>query len=600
VVPKKSFSQRALPLLIAALIGAMVASAAWIFPNRSRPVALVTAFSITGPFDLRTREAQARLTGGWQSPLFAISRDGRRLAYSAPGNSGPLYLRTLDQLVSTPVAGTEGGTAPFFSPDGEWLGFFAGGKLKKINVRDGVSVVLCDATDGFAGVWAPNDTIVFSAAAIAGMSIIPAGGGTPVKLTSPRTSERAHRYATILPGGEHAVFVVSPTAGHPGAIDVVSITSGARTRLLDRLTPEPQGVQYASTGHLVYSQGGSLLAVKFNARELKTNGQPVTVLGAVARMSSQTAAQFALSPKGTLVYIPEFRDDRRTLTWVDLHGVQEPIPFPSRPYARPRLARDGRSVAVVVNERLDEQTNLWTGDVTRFTLSRLSGASGPRLSAAWSPDSRSLAFMTASDNHVRLLQADGIGAPQSLFELQSYGALTMWSAVDGGNLLFRLRSDIWSWSQLRRLAKPLMTTPAAENAPQLSPNGRWLAYANDDEVYVQRFSRNARRTQVSIQGGEHPLWGPDSRELYYLKQGVETATMMAITLGPADSSSAVLVSPPRELFTIALDDFDLGDREGRSHDISADGKHFLMLKRQKPDEQPRFDVIVNWASRHLP
>ena len=300
----------------------------------------VVRFVAALPVDLRV----VQRSGG----IVALSRDGAHLAHAATrAGTAQLYLRSMDQLEAKPIPGTEDVTHPFFSPDGQWLGFFAGGKLKKVSVSGGAPVILCDVySPAVTASWASDDTIVFSQPS-SFISQVPAAGGTPKALTTldSENGESQHRAPQLLPDGKTLLFTTFSPEG-PRVI-VQSLDTGERKIVLEGA----RHVRYVPTGHLVYAQAGTLMAVAFDLEQLEATGSATPILEGVMQVGGpNSAGHFAFSDTGTLVYIPSrvAASRERTLVWVDREGTVQPLAAPPRVYRQPRLSPDGQRVIVQV------------------------------------------------------------------------------------------------------------------------------------------------------------------------------------------------------------------------------------------------------------
>ena len=306
--------------------------------------------------------------------VVALSPDGTRLVYSA---NEQLYLRAMDQMEATPVRGTEGGArSPFFSPDGEWVGFWVGGQLKRVAIRGGAPVSLCEAQNPWGARWGADDTIVFGQRG-AGIMQVSADGGTPEVLVAvDGTGEVAHG-PQVLPGEEAVLFTLGDGTNWDDAQIVVhSLETGERKVLI-----EGRDARYVPTGHLVYVLDGTLLAVPFDVDELEVTGGPVPMVeGVMTGTAASGAAQFSVSDTGALVYVTGGGPGNRTLVWVDRDGSEEALAAEPRDYELPHISPDGGRLAVTV------QQDIWIWDFARATLNRFTFSPSIDRSGVWSPD----------------------------------------------------------------------------------------------------------------------------------------------------------------------------------------------------------------------
>ncbi len=527
-------------------------------------------------------------------PSLAISADGARLAFVAGrGSATRLYLRQLDRLDSVAIPGTDGAISPFFSPDGEWLGFFADRKLKKVSVSGGSPVSLIEAAGPRGATWDSNGTIVFGPFLVSGLMRVRTDGsdtGNAQAITTPEKSknEYGHRWPFALPDGRGILFSIwDGTQFGESPTGVFSSKTGEHHAVMQGATY----AQYADSGHLVYARPGELMAVPFNLDRLETTGPPVTILeGAGASSLTTGSSQFAISRNGTLAYAPGGRHSaERSLVWVDRKGKAKALPAPAQPYLSPRISPDGRRVAVGMEGR-----GAWTYDLTRDTLSLLANEK-VNTYPVWSADGKKIAFRgRGAGLNIFWTAADGSGSPEALTKdqsLQFTGALS-----PDGKFMVIVDQNLESGADIfvmplegERAKKPFLQTKANEGAPTFSPNGRWLAYTCDEsrreEVYVQPFPGPGPKIQISTGGGAEPVWARNGRELFY-RVGNK---MMAAAIRTEPQFS---VAKPQLLFE--------GDFERTpqlyttNYDVAADGEHFLMIKGNEESAPTQINVVLNF------
>jgi Tol biopolymer transport system component len=518
----------------------------------------------------------------------AISSDGTRLAYlcQSAGEPRQICVRPIHSFDVTPIRGTAGARAPFFSPDGNWIGFNANEKLQKIAITGGAPVILADAPDVRGAAWGPDGTIIFVPNAISPLFRVAATGGavTPVTTLDTATGEIAHRSPSVIPGG-----AVLYGASAPDEFNIYGFSPRTgQSRLLIRGAASPR---YAPSGHLVFWKDGSIFAAPFDATGLVLTGAPVPVVENVAGQAGAGLAHFALSDTGSLVYLHgDPYGGTRTLVWVDGRGIVEPIPAPARSYISPRISPDGRHVALIVR---DPQVDVWRYDLARATLARLTFNARLEEAPIWSPDGKSITYTTAGQAPWQILRRafDGSGVEELLFEHPHHQHAGSWTP-DGKSLLFELMpesgSDIMSASlDDRRTTRPFVQSSFRELAPVLSPDGRWVAYESNEsgrvEVYVQAYFEHGGKWQVSSNGGRDPRWTHGGRELVYRSDD----RIVALTV---ETTRTFQVTDQRLLF------------EKRDHtltleggwDVSPDGQRVLILRTDTDKETPKLDMVLNW------
>src|SRR6266581_8053661 len=348
------------------------------------------------------------------TPVVALSPDGSRLAYVA-NHSGAqqLYVRPIDHLEATAIPGTESAESPFFSPDGQWLGFFAEGKLKKVSLSGGAALDLCSAAANRGASWGPDDNIILTPSfGVSGLFRVSAAGGTPKPLTilDHKKGEFSHRWPEILPGAKAVLFTNGGGASFDDArIAVQSLETGERRTLLEGGTY----ARYVPSGHLVYAHAGGLLAVPFDLKRLEVTGTPVSILEGVSMSSLNGVAQFSFSGDGSLAYVSGgLSVGERTLLWVDRKGAAQPIPAPPRGYISPRLSPDGQRLAVGIS---GSSWGVWLYDLARGTLTRLAETLLIPF-PTWTPDGKRLTanLVRQAPLNFSWMPADGGGSAERL------------------------------------------------------------------------------------------------------------------------------------------------------------------------------------------
>jgi Tol biopolymer transport system component len=325
----------------------------------------------------------------------ALSPDGTHLAYVATqGGTQQLYLRAMDSLEATkPIPGTEGAVSPFFSPDGQWLGFFARGKLKKVSVSRGSALTLGDAKNPRGGSWGGQGTIAFAPAAVSVLQQVSDTGDTLQPLTHLEKGENSHRWPEFLPGGKAVLFAAGTSAANWSNAQVVVQPAGTGERR--NLIQAGMYPRYAPSGHLVYAQGGSLMAVPFDPQRLAITGAAVPVVEGVLQSTANGNAQYTFSATGSLVYVSGgVQATQLRLVWVSRNGAEQPLAAPARTYQIPRLSPDGRRIAVGIAE---QESQTWLYDLSREALTRLTSEGNSNQAPAWTPDGKRIAFGSNKD-----------------------------------------------------------------------------------------------------------------------------------------------------------------------------------------------------------
>jgi len=553
-------------------------------------------------FSLPTGVALPAFRSVNQFDALAISPDGSRLVFVGEQEGETrLYLRSLDRLRAEPIAGTEQGTSPFFSPDGQWLGFLASGKLKKVPAIGGPTVTLCDAASGLSGSWGPDGTIVFSDREH-GLSRVPEEGGAVERLTryDPSHGEDGYYAPQFLPGGQSVLFTIDLGTRLDQQVAVVSLRSGERTIVLQDAGP----AIYLSSGHLLFLRAGRANAVRFDAKRMQVVGSSIPILGDLWLAFFYQSVQATVSGNGVLAYLPEesMTPDRR-LVWVDRDGKAQPVTDLQRTFLEPRLSPDGSQIAVaIINERFG--TDIWKYDLAHQALTQLT-FDGRNGFPSWTPDGKHVAYysITGRQRNLYWRVPDGRSPPERLTTGDRWQAPLGWSP-DGRVLLYvdirpETRADIWGLRNgggVGNAPFPFLRTRFYEDGARFSPDGSWVAYFGDesgrDEVYVCEYPGCGRKVRISTGGGEDPAWTPDGRELIFRHQDEVYSVRV-------DHQERFKASAPRLLFRGAYD----RTASMSNYDITRDGRRFLMIRSEPRDAPARIHVVLNWLDelqRSLP
>jgi eukaryotic-like serine/threonine-protein kinase len=532
------------------------------------------------------------------TPVVAISPDGRRIAYVAGrGSQQKIYIRDIDQFTSTTLPGTDGASSPFFSPDGQWVGFVANGKLRKVMPGGGPPQTIAETNqtvNAFAvGSWERDDSIYFTPTVGVGIWRMSAAGGAPEALTTLLPTENNHRWPQLLPGGRTLLF--SAFSASDSQSYVQTLATGERRPIVNGA-----GARYLPSGHLVYVQAGTLMAIPFDVGQMKVTGAPVAVLTGVmqvTRLRSGTTInlvpQVSFSTAGTLAYVPATSRPRQSaLVWVGRDGSEQPTGATGGAYFQPRLSPDGRRVAVTVSG--EDHDDVWLYDLARETWSRFT-SEGNGGFPLWTPDGTRLTYVSDKGGRENIYwkPLDGSAGEERLISSDRSNFPFTWTR--SGVLAFvlvnpRTQQDVWTVRlDQRDKPTPFVETPYGEGAPSFSPDGRWMAYVSSEsgrnEIYVRPFPGPGEKVTISADGGNEPVWSPNGREIFYRKGDA----LMAV---PVSTGARLNIGKPQRLFerpyepTLAL---------WPNYDVTRDGERFLMLKTiEQQTTPPQINVVLNW------
>ena len=573
------------PLAILSMVFLAVAAgglAVWSLPERDPPRP-TRRFTVTLPDSERLPAALSR--------LLALSPDGQTLVYrvrrTADGQRG-LVQRPLAQFEAAPIVEATAGSVPFFSFDGQWLGFFEGGgtgALKKIAMAGGPAQTLTTLPSGFRGAhWGVDDLIVYGGLGGALMQVA-AAGGEPTVLFEPADQRRAG-YPQVLEGGEggDVLFTVTDQARVGVELHILDRATGEHRLLL----PAAAAGRVVDTGHLVFARSGALWAVPWDDARLDVIGTPVPVVEGV-RVDVLGTVQYDVAGDGTLAYIPgTAAGSERTLVWVDREGNEERLPAPAAQYVTMSVSPDGERAALAVDDGRGSM-DIWISELARGTLTRLTTDAAIDHNPLWDPEGRRVVFRSDRNGRPELFWQPADGSPPAELLLSLDEPVVdiipgSWSP-DGRTLFLSAefpdtRRDIGMVSiDGDRVWQPLLQTPAHEYAPAISPDGRWLAYSSREsgsfEVYAQRFPEMEGRQPISVGGGYRPTWSPDGDEIVYIRgpNGPPEAVMRVPVDATRDPASLV-VGQPVELFDFVYASAVAGHRY---YDLSADAERLLVI-----------------------
>jgi serine/threonine-protein kinase len=553
----------------------------WIIFKAAERTELIRRFEIPLP----PTEPVALISGN----ALAISSDGSQIAYTVRrGETTELRLRPIDRLEPTRVRGTEGAQGVFFPPAGEEIGFFSGGKLLRMSLRDSAVQPVAEAPSPRGASWG-KERILFSPHTVGGLLVIELGSAAapkPIPLADGK-DEQSLRWPSLLPDGRRAL--VTSWRADGSDIVVMDLETGEREVVVEdgsyaRVTP---------SRHLVFARENALYAAVLDERSFVPRGAPVVIVEGVQVDPITGAAFYDFSNEGTLVYAPRNEtpsgEPTGLLLLIDKNGAVQPLSAASRGYQVPRLSPTDRQLVVTLTEA--EATNVWLVELARGALSRVT-SEGNNGAAIWHPDGARVTYSSDRAGSMNLYDqpVDSSAPARRLTESPNAQFPGSWSA-DGTKLAYveshpETQLDVWIWNEKTGKGEPFLTTDANESGAVFSPDGRYIAYVSDetgDQVYVRSYPGPGGMWPISIDGGREPTWSADGSELYYRNKGWMVA--VPIETGPEFSAGA-----PQPLFEAPYDE---AGAFYANYSVTKDGE-FVMVRSDEENRAENLVVVLNW------
>jgi len=550
---------------------------------------------------LAPEKATFVLTGNNAGPPM-LSPDGLRVAFVAKNADGKqvLYIRPLNSMVAQPMSGTDGATYPFWSADSRYVAFFAAAKLNKVDASGGPPQALCDAPSGRGGSWNSTGTIVFAPDATSGLARVDAAGGTRVALTTLDAKETSHRWPNFLPDDKHFLYFAHGAVGQDSGIYLAALDSKDRKLLLRN----DSNAIYAAPGYLLFVRDNTLMTQRFNLRGLALEGEAKPVADHVAVNTDTWRSVLTASASGELLYQHGAAGGGSQLFWYDASGKQGEAVLPeTADYYNPALSPDASKLTFVLES--SGVGDIWVVDLARHTKTRITF--GPQYSSwpVWWPDGKSIVFsygLSSAGESLYRQNADGTGTKEKLLETPGIRTVPYSISPDGryiGYMRIDPKSntdiDIWALPMFpdksgEQKPFPVVATNFTDVAPSFSPDGKWLAYANNEtgrqEVYIQPFPSGAGRWQVSTAGGTRAKWRKDGKELFFFSPEQQ---VMAVDV--TQKGASLQLGTPHALFKATTVTNGSGP-----YTVSADGKKFVMNTVLPQSITEPLTLITNWPA----
>ena len=532
-----------------------------------------------------------------------ISPDGRRIVFRLNTEDGKelLWVRALGSFDTRPLAGTEGATQPFWSPDSRSVAFFANTKLKRLDISGGAPQTLCDAPSNMSGAWGRDGTIIFSRGTASGLYRVPAAGGTPIQVTYVDASrnEIEHIWPYFLPDGRHFIYLVRNAQPENSSIYVGSLDSKETKSLLQ----VHSSTVYSSPGYLLFVRDTTLMAQPFDADSLELKGDAFPVADQTSRNPIIGRAMFSVSDNGVLVMRSGGINNNAEMIWFDRAGKKlDPITAPGG-YNMPALSPDEKTVAVSrVDLLAGTASDIWLINLERGTQIRLTDDPAGDSYPSWSPVGDRITFVSTRNGQTSIYVklSNGSAVEESFVS----SAELKWNPTfspDGKFIIYaqlnpKTNTDLYLVSTSDKKVEPFLQTNFIEAQPRVSPNGRWVAYVSNEtgqfEVYVQTFPVAGSKLLVSVGGGSQPQWRADGRELYYY---APTRKLMAVEVN--GDGPTFTVGTARPLFDIRV--FGAVDQSFPGNGYytpTRNGSRFLVPSLPETPERQQINVILNWTA----
>jgi Tol biopolymer transport system component len=572
-----------LPWAVAGLTTVAAAGLAYMMLTRTAPPARTVRFEVATPESVVSIDAPR------------LSPDGRYLAFNATDTEGKtrIWIRQLNALTAHPLAGTDGATRPFWSPDSRFIGFMAEGKLKKIDVAGGPAQKICDAPTGSDGSWSTEGVILYDGRDTDPIYRVSAAGGSPTVAvkSEPSRKETGVGWPEFLPDGRHFLYLAMAEKIEDNSYRVGSVDSNDTQPVAQAQTQ----VVFAAPNHLLFVRDRTLMAQPFDVKTFKTTSEPVPLADRIGT-DSVGLGRFSVSRDGTLAY--RTGDAGSRLLFVNREGKELETVGDVGEITNPAFSRDGRRLAYALADPRSAKVDIWIRDLARGVSSRFTFGPGDNTDPIWSPDGSRVVFNSSRNGAGDLFEkpASGQGEESLLLKSDQLKVPTDWSR-DGRYVAYQTRDpksdfDIWVLPTFGdRKPIPVVVSPATEVFPIFSPDGRFVAYRSNEsgnnEIYVQPFPRATGKWQVSNAGGNDPSWRADGKELIYR---APDQRLMSVEIREDPDFQA---SVPRPLFVAPVN---VAGIVRNRYTIAADAQRFLLVASPGRDAMVPTTVVLNWSA----
>jgi Tol biopolymer transport system component len=534
----------------------------------------------------------------------ALSPDGSMLAYVSPDEDtgeGLIFVQRVGSATAHHLDGSQGATYPFWSPDSKYVAFFAYGKLKKMAVLGGTPEVLAKAENGRGGSWGTKNVILYTPSASGPVWRVNPDGTDPGPVTDKliSTDESSHRWPIFLPDGEHFLFWAgdfneNPDDHHTG---IYFSSLGGKQRTL--VTPARSSIGYGQGRVLFRDEKHSLVAAPIDMSTGKLLGRPQLITAQVGRNPSTYWSAFTVAENGTVVYHQSAGAPLSQLTWYDRNGKELGKLGESSTIANPSLSPDGQRVAVDVLDGKDKNIDIWIHDLPQHTFTRFTFDPAEETNPTWSRDGKTIAYRSAAVGKViRLKNASGLEGEQGVGPQKSSDSMPLSWSRDGSHIVVTEQplsggSKLELLSLVDQTLTPAVVANGNQCEGQVSPDGKWLAYASDEsgdwEVYIAPLPGTGGKLQVSRGGGLEPRWRSDGKEIFYVSFAGSNKRLMAV---PVTAEGGLSTGSPVPLFQIRGRSI-VSSTDLFSYDVTADGQRFLVNQYVRPTQILPLNIVLN-------
>jgi eukaryotic-like serine/threonine-protein kinase len=535
----------------------------------------------------------------------ALSPDGSLLAYVSPDENtgeGLIHVQRVGSATANHLDGSDGASYPFWSPDGNYIAFFANGKLKKMAVSAGTPEVIAKAENGRGGSWGKNNVIIYAPNASGGLWRVNPDGSDAAPLTDKliSTGETSHRWPVFLPDGEHFLFWAGDFNERPDDRHSGIYLSSLAAKGKQLVVPAQSGFGYGQ-GHLFYLDDKySLIAAPMDANKGKLLDRPQVIATQVGRNPSTYWAAFAVAGNGTVVYHHGAGAPLSQLTWYDRSGKESEHLGESAVMANPTLSPDGQRVAVDVADARDKNVDLWIYDLPRHTYTRFTFDPAEETNPTWSHDGKTIAYRSAvSEKIIHLKNADGLESARGVGAQRAFSdSLPLsWTRDDNGIIVAEQPLNRGSKLELLSLKDQSVSLAVAASGSQcqgqVSPDGKWLAYSSDEsgdwEVYISPLPASGGKLQVSRGGGMEPRWRGDGKEIFYVSYAGQNKRLMSVAVSAEGGLSTGSPVPLFQMRGRAI----VSSSDMFSYDVTRNGQRFLVNQYVKPAQVEPLNIVLN-------